>query len=170
MIYQWKLDALYKNVSAQDVGELLEGFANEGGFISPRRIVVEARPETSILHPMFEWNDEQAAERYRYEQARTLLRSLVTVHVEGCKEPEEPIRAFVNITGKSERGYKQISAVINTPTDHRYLLDCAANDMEAFRRKYTVLTSLSGNISERITPVITAISDFLQDEEKHDED
>lgn len=46
-----------------------------GGKITPQQIVDAARNEDSPLHRFFEWDDDKAAEQYRLDQARTLLRS-----------------------------------------------------------------------------------------------
>lgn len=46
------------------------------GRITPRDVVEAARSASSPLHGYFEWNDSEAAERYREIQARTLLRSI----------------------------------------------------------------------------------------------
>lgn len=54
-----------------------------GGKISPEELVEAARDPGSPLHDFFEWDDAEAAERYRLVQARTLLRMCrleVTVH------------------------------------------------------------------------------------------
>jgi len=43
------------------------------GRITPREVVDDARDDASPLHPLFEWNDGIAADRYREEQARVLI-------------------------------------------------------------------------------------------------
>lgn len=57
-------------------GEVLAEMARaNGGTLTPREIVDVARDEDSPLHWFFEWDDSTAAELYRHEQARTLVRS-----------------------------------------------------------------------------------------------
>jgi len=46
------------------------------GILTPSAVVDEARPEDSPLHAAFEWDDSIAAEKYRLEQARRLLRQV----------------------------------------------------------------------------------------------
>lgn len=49
-----------------------------GGALSPRDVVDEASKDTSPLHPYFEWDEEKAADHWRLEQARRLLRVRIT--------------------------------------------------------------------------------------------
>lgn len=49
-----------------------------GGALSPRDVVDAAKNEASPLHPYFDWDDERAADHWRLEQARRLLRVRIT--------------------------------------------------------------------------------------------
>lgn len=51
------------------------------GRLSAMELVEDARDPGSPLHPLFTWDDERAAQEYRLEQARTVIRS-VQVQVE----------------------------------------------------------------------------------------
>lgn len=56
---------------------------SKDGVLRPEDVVREARREDHPLHGEFEWDDSKAAESYRIDQARTLIRSVrVTVTVE----------------------------------------------------------------------------------------
>lgn len=46
------------------------------GKIDPHDVIDEARDPDSVLHSHFEWDDTKAAEAYRMDQARTLIRSV----------------------------------------------------------------------------------------------
>lgn len=52
--------------------EVLEGL-REQGEVGPELLVDSARPETSPVHHLFEWDDTTAGERYRLEQARLYI-------------------------------------------------------------------------------------------------
>lgn len=47
----------------------------QGGRLTAKAVVEDARNEDSPLHAEFEWNDAKAAEKFRLEQARTLIQS-----------------------------------------------------------------------------------------------
>lgn len=59
--------------------ELTEIAAQHGGLLLPADVVAEARSVASPLHHYFEWDDSVAAEAYRLDQARVLIRSVRVV-------------------------------------------------------------------------------------------
>lgn len=143
MIYQWKLPNLY-NIPAQEAGTEIEHCKNNDGFITPEAVVEKAKPETSVIHGCFEWNDQSAAQRYRLHQAGELIRSIITVTVGEENGQPAAVRAFVNIKGDSERGYKLIHSVVNNHDEYGYLLECAKKELAIFRQKYSTLIELRG--------------------------
>lgn len=46
------------------------------GRLTPALVVRDAKRPNSILHPCFEWDDGEAAGKWREEQARVLIRSI----------------------------------------------------------------------------------------------
>jgi len=48
------------------------------GKLYPADVVNAARSPSSPLHPYFDWDDSSAAEKYRLDQARALIRSVQT--------------------------------------------------------------------------------------------
>ena len=141
MVYQWKINSLYK-ISAQEAGEEIESCKNKDGFITPEAVVEKAQSETSVIHGCFEWDNKNAAERYRIYQAGELIRNIVTVAVKENERSDASVRAFVNIKGETERGYKVITAVIDNPNEYEYMLTCAKNELRAFTQKYAALEEL----------------------------
>ena len=58
----------------------------ENGKLDPKEVVDAARDTISPLHDYFEWDDDKAADAYRLEQARTLIRRVKIVVVEAERE------------------------------------------------------------------------------------
>lgn len=54
----------------------------ESGEVTPERIVDDARPPDSPIHPLFEWDDAVAAERYRHGQATHYLTNIYVIRAE----------------------------------------------------------------------------------------
>jgi len=50
---------------------------NHDGVLTPDDVVKDARRDSSPLHDQFEWDDTVAAGKYRIEQARELIRTVV---------------------------------------------------------------------------------------------
>ncbi|MGV0982810.1 MAG: hypothetical protein ACOYB0_10665 [Polynucleobacter sp.] len=73
MVYEWKSGSRIK-ANAQKVGEELEKIECRDA----RSIVAAARKSKGELHSCFEWDDTKAAEEHRREQARLVLRMIVT--------------------------------------------------------------------------------------------
>ena len=94
-----------KEVKAQTVGEQLEAIQQKNGQITAHLVVDQARPISSPLHPIFQWDDEQAAEQYRLHQARNLIRSIEVVKPEGINEP-----VYVHV--KAVEAYLPIRSVV----------------------------------------------------------
>jgi len=60
-------------VLEQELSRLTE---RGGGTLTPASVVDAARSEESPLHQYFEWDDSIAAEAYRQDQARELIRRI----------------------------------------------------------------------------------------------
>lgn len=96
--YEWKPGSRIR-VDAQIAGKELERIAVRDGDVVPLTIVQESREPQAPLHEHFEWDDTVAAESYREDEARKLIRSLVVVHVRNDTEDElPPVRALVRVT------------------------------------------------------------------------
>lgn len=135
MIYKWNDNARY-SVSAQIAGEICEEL-ERNGELTAKNLVDVSRPEDAPLHKVFNWNDEEAAELYREEQGRRLIRCLITVP-EGNKVVT---RAYFNIEQK-ESEYHSINVILESEDLHESLLATALKELKAFKKKYAVLKSL----------------------------
>jgi len=91
--YKW-IDGYRSSISAEVVGAELDDLrAKNDGRINAQQVVDASRPEEAPMHPMFEWQDEVAAEAYRRHQARTIVRAIVTVN----PQTKEEIRKYVGV-------------------------------------------------------------------------
>lgn len=145
-VYQWKSGSRLEHLDAQAVGQELEAIQARDGGITPSAVVEAARPPESTMHGAFEWDDAKAAEEYRREQARHLLRSIVVVRVEQAEI--RPVRAFVVVsreTGDNTKTtqYLDIGTVMQDEELRRQALEAAKRELAAFRRKYEDLQELA---------------------------
>ncbi len=58
----------------QEQQDYIRHLESRGGKLTPEQVLDAARPDESPLHGFFEWDDSAAAEAYRIEQARELIR------------------------------------------------------------------------------------------------
>jgi hypothetical protein len=78
--YTWSEGSRFP-VQAQVAGEALEDIRERhGDGLKPAVVVEESRPDVAPLHCCFEWQDEKAAELYREDQARRVIRSVRVLH------------------------------------------------------------------------------------------
>jgi len=107
-------------------------------LLHPAALVKAASKPTSPLHSWFEWDDDAAAEAYRLEQARHLIRVCVAT----ISDDTEPIRAFVHLLS-DERGYRDTGAVLENTDLRAELLEQALREAERYRAKYQHLEELA---------------------------
>lgn len=69
-----------KHVSAQVVHERIVRIQQRNnGYAEPKHVVNDARPAASPIHNCFTWDDAVAGELHRENEARALIRSVVTI-------------------------------------------------------------------------------------------
>lgn len=135
----WK-DGFRAKVPAQVAYDVISGLQQEGkGEASD--LVDASRPEDAPLHSMFEWNDAVAAELYRVDQARCIIRHVFVVQEEEDME-SVPVRAFFQIDSSSGN-YEPTIVIMNDEEKRKRLLEVAKGELNAFRQKYKTLTELS---------------------------
>ena len=136
MVYKWK-DAARLKTDAQTAGEICEKLEKSGG-LTAKRLVDESRPEDAPLHKEFEWNDATAAEAYREEQARYIIRSLI-VQPETTKN--EVVRAFFPMA--EHKVFESLPVILSDAKKTDALLDMAMRELKAFELKYSTLSQLA---------------------------
>ena len=71
--YKWKLEGLGKGVDVALVVEELTRLQEVNRILTPEVVVRAAEDNNSILHKLFEWDDNKAAYNWRLQQARTIF-------------------------------------------------------------------------------------------------
>lgn len=143
MIYQWKPKSSIP-IDPQAAGERLEALrVHNNGILTPRAVVDDARPEGAVLHDAFEWDDSVAAEKFREDQARYVLRSITVVMQVSEPEAPKPMRAFVSVTQEDQRSYTSVSVALSDADLRQQVLAQAMRDLLAWREKYKELEELS---------------------------
>jgi len=114
-----------------------------GGFLRAPDVVAAARPDSSPLHSYFTWDDSEAAQKYRLNEAARLIRVVVAV-IPGLKT-SDPVRVFLSL--KNDRnplgGYRTSISILSDPEMRAVLVEEALSDMALFRRRYERLSELA---------------------------
>jgi len=117
------------------------------GKLTPGAVVNASRPKKAVLHPAFTWDDFVAAEKYREDEARTVMSSIQVEYEQPSGESMPPVRALqveyrqpINTGGAS---YAPTSEILSRRDSRDNLLLEALRDLSAFRRRYAILSELS---------------------------
>lgn len=160
--YIWTAGAHIK-ADAQAIGGELESLQRQnGGRLTARVVVDEARTSESPLHGCFEWDDLRAAELHREDQARHLLACIRVVEARDANgAPSQTIRAFVNLTetvgDEEQRGYIPIARVRSDAELLRQAISQAAKDLQNFESRYeafAAIRDIAKGARERIQSLI----------------
>lgn len=83
------------------------------GRLEPDDVVADARDESSPLHSHFEWDDGIAADEYRREQARVLIRSVRLEVTEVSPEELNRTPAWVRDSRRAshQQGYVETTSI-----------------------------------------------------------
>lgn len=144
--------------SPNEVGQHLELLRLQNkGELTPADVVQDARNRNSPLHSFFEWDDGAAAEAYRLQQARGLIRSVVAIYVSEEK-PAARVRAFVHIPEKEAPHYRATGQAMSQAKTRKLVLQRAWAELQAWRQRYKDLAEFAelfevvDEIAEKLTP------------------
>ena len=156
MVSEWKGASRIK-ADAQKAGELFEQLEAEND-LTAARVVEESRAEDAVLHDEFEWDDSEAANKYREGQARHLINAITiaTVKAEGCDKPI-PVRAFFNVSADST--YTSVVSIANSAEKTANLVAQAKRELITFSNKYNAIQSYLSGVFDAIKEVTDVKSD-----------
>lgn len=143
-VYSWR-GKVSTGIDAATAGPELIRIKEEHGQMAPEVVVKVARSEDSPLHPAFIWDDAEAAEQYRYDQARRLISS---IRVQYSKS-EPPVPVFVSLRVEdvsnaeaTGRAYSLTTDIANDPDARFRLMREAVNNIEGILDRYAWIEEL----------------------------
>ena len=113
--------------------------------ITPEAIVDYARDESTELHKCFQWDDAQAAESWRKQQARMIVSSF-TVVVQKSETESQTYRLIEH--DETTKDYKPVVFTVRNDGEYARLLKQAKAELAQFRQRYKKITELSEVIEE----------------------
>lgn len=130
----------FSRKDVQKIGEELEDIKQKGN-LTPDRIVDRAKNSKSILHQYFDWDDTEAAEKWRLQQARQITNHIIEVVSIRGEEVEE--RAYFSVTAKNDEvSYVSLSEAITTPSYKKQLLKDMETTLENLLRIIKLFSSM----------------------------
>jgi hypothetical protein len=136
------------NGQAREIAPVLHALEARDGLVHPQAVVEAARDPASPLHALFEWDDAKAAEEYRIQTARTIIRSITYRVMALGKSVNDYQPMFVryqeNEDGQPGRsGYGNVVKVLGDEDLRKKLLDQARRELDAWIRRYETLAALA---------------------------
>lgn len=124
-----------------------------GGVLKVEDVLEEARDENSILHRHFEWDNTEAAEKYRQIQARALIQKC---QIKLVTADPVVVRAFVSLPTDRENGggYRLTSDVVNDENLKAEMM----RDMQMTIQRWTKKMHL---LDQDIADALIAVEDAL---------
>lgn len=131
-----------KTDNADAVGKHLDELRERcRGELTPKDVVDAARSHNSPLHTFFEWSDTKAAEQYRLQQARGLIRAVVAVVV-SAGAPAQRVQAFVHVPESGAPHYRSVDHAMSQDRTREMVLRQAFKEFQAWRKRWEHLDEL----------------------------
>lgn len=124
--------------------EAIEAVHAKHGKLTPELLVEEARGNRStagkFLHSRFDWDDREAAESWRREQASKLIRVVRQTYREATEdEAARSVRVFHSVRRPDGYSYEPLDAVAEDPLTLAMVLRDAEREWKTLHRRYSHL-------------------------------
>jgi hypothetical protein len=142
-------------VKAEVIGDYMMSLYKESNNqLTPDFVVSKSRAKSSVLHRLFEWDNERAGHKWRLKQARDII-NCISVVKEDKLGKELEVKAFVsvqidsqgylkeNYAPKNTSYYVSVDDAMSNPNSRDYTLRMAYRDLEMFNNKYQHLKELA---------------------------
>lgn len=146
--YQWKLKGLARGIDPDLAVQELERIEENYGELTDEIILNASEPEDAVLHPLFLWDNDEAAKRYRLSQARNILNNVQLVIV----SDGEPRNISVYEVVKKGGVYKHIENF--TAQDVIMIRERALKELNALKYKLALYDGFA--------PVIRSLDEAVQ--------
>ena len=139
-----------RSVVTEELARITE---EQGGHLTPEAVVAAARPKSSPLHTLFEWDNKIAGEKYRRLQARTLIRVVVKEIGEEDDGRRKFVRAYypASRAGRDEKGYLPTETIVQSPVSTAILLRALRREIGALKTRYSHLEEFAAIVREELS-------------------
>lgn len=136
-IVAWKT-GMFSRANPQKVADEIESI---GSSPTPIEIVEKAKDNTTELYKCFEWDDSEAAQKWRLHQARQICCQLIYVEPKSSTE-SAPIRIFYKVDNDLNTGYTPTKTLVRNVDEYAKLYEKAMMELRAFKMRYSCIKEL----------------------------
>jgi hypothetical protein len=117
------------------IREALHAIYAEHGAVTPVLVLEAAQDEASPLHSHFTWDDTEAAEQWRIQQARSLIRKVKIRVIDQSSDTIIKVRAYTSVPTSEGRRYMDTSEVVADAHLSTLVRDELMNELRVLREK-----------------------------------
>ena len=133
------------------------------GALTKLAVVDDARPPKSPLHKYFEWDDHEAAEQHRLEQAGKLIAAVREV----IKTPrgDKRVRVFLSVQVNKESQYKSVDEIRSNPELSEQVLARAKMELDGWISRYELYQSIFA-VTQTVKKASSLLAKHAPDDDK----
>lgn len=152
--YSFASGSRLKASKANVAGRELDRLTKVNGGLTAENVVGSARSKKSPLHDFFEWSDSVAAQEYRLEQARHLMRCVIVMYDDGPIRNLKPIRAFIAFETQPESlrddgRYVAMHVILTDAELREQLVEEALTEHVRWEKRYAHLKEVAEIVKAR---------------------
>jgi hypothetical protein len=154
--YTWKNGWNGKKINAEIAVEVFEKVEKKYGKLTPETLVEYSKNPKTALHSLFNWDNENAADQWRKQQARQIINNIeITVISDG--KPVE-IGAYEIVMGEdSQRSYKNVGVM--TQNEVEYVRQATLESLTLLNKKLKIYRKFESAVFD-IEKVIEKLSEI----------
>ena len=123
------------------VREELEFLEQRDGVLRPEAVVEYAKNKKTELYKEFTWDNNAAGHQWRLQQARALIKTIVTI-IPNREDKEVQVKTYFHFD-EPENGYISMTRILSDDELKDRMLISAKRELDSFRKKYSTLSELT---------------------------
>jgi hypothetical protein len=146
-MYLFKEEAVRTYPNAKDADPNVIGralwdltVANQGR-LDPEAAVRSARTRNHPLHPFLTWDDKIAGQKWRIEEMRSIIRSVMLV-TENDDGKQERRRGWLSVDDRDGVSYRGVEEVLSSNSLQAAVMRRALRDLQAWEDRYRELDDI----------------------------
>lgn len=143
-------------VKTEDALGVLNLIEKKDGIVTPQAVVDAASGIDSPIHDCFDWDDTQAAKKYRRQQARQLIRA-VQVEFMG-KKTDGFYNVKIEVSGEVKQGYMNVERISDDKDLKMQVQQNALRELRFWENKYAEIQELSGVLNQEAVAELEEIT------------
>lgn len=149
---RFKTPGFFSRANPKEVNKELKRIQKKEGRLTAELVLQYASDPDSPLHVAFEWDDEEAAHKYRLYQARNLITNLQIVEEE---DDEEYVVAPAWVRLKDDEGPHYVDVEkVNDDDDMAFIMGNAIRDLMGWVNRYEALANELPGVFDEIHKAI----------------